>query len=255
MTNEQLYSDRAGDYDRHRPGYPDEAIDFVCAAGGMDGDSVLADIGSGTGISAAAFARRVRMVYAVEPNDAMRAIAESRHGASGSFVSVNATAEDTGLSPRSLDGVVTAQALHWFDLGRAREEFARVLKPDRSVALIWNIRLTHGSAFRSAYEEVIERHAANYGRVKAFDAALPEIVERFFGSGRFIARDFENRQDLSWPGLAGRTSSNSYAPRYGSAAHDAMIEDLRLVYDVYQSDGKVRLDYICRVYMGRLDDE
>jgi len=43
--------------------------------------------------------------------------------------------------------VTAAQAAHWFDRQKARHEFARILKPDGWLFLVWNERRTDSSAF------------------------------------------------------------------------------------------------------------
>jgi SAM-dependent methyltransferase len=79
-------------------------------------------------------------VFAIEPNEAMRAPAEKALGQRQGFVSVDARAEATGLAPRSVDAVIAAQAFHWFDPPRARAEFERILRPGGPILLVWNER-------------------------------------------------------------------------------------------------------------------
>ncbi len=66
------FSDRAGAYSRHRPGYPSEVFDRLFDGLGDPAALFVADIGAGTGISAALLAQRVAHVDAIEPNANMR---------------------------------------------------------------------------------------------------------------------------------------------------------------------------------------
>src|SRR5215210_7135026 len=70
------FSDRVGHYVRYRPGYPLEVIGFLREHGVLAADSVVVDVGSGTGISAELFLREGNRVYGVEPNAEMRGAAE-----------------------------------------------------------------------------------------------------------------------------------------------------------------------------------
>src|SRR5207247_1259980 len=73
------FSGLASDYAAHRPVYPDEAIDFVVARADLGPLALIVDIGAGTGISSRLFARRGLQVVGIEPNDEMRAQADSPH--------------------------------------------------------------------------------------------------------------------------------------------------------------------------------
>lgn len=84
----------------------------------------------------------------------------------GRFTSVAATAENTTLSDRSVDFVTAGQAFHWFDAGKARREFARVLKPGGSVVLIWNSRRKDGKPFLVAYENLLRVYGTDYREVR-----------------------------------------------------------------------------------------
>src|SRR5262245_17027369 len=128
----QRFSDRASDYVRYRPTYPDEAIDAVLAGLGPSERLVAADIGAGTGISARLLGDRGVRVIAVEPGDGMR-------GAAASHPKVTwlaGAAEATGLRSQVVDLVLCAQSFHWFRGADALSEFARVLKPGRRLAIV-----------------------------------------------------------------------------------------------------------------------
>ena len=81
---------------------------------------MVADIGSGTGISARPFLENGNTVYGVEPNEAMRAAAEEFLKDYPNFHSVEGRSDDTGLAAGSVDIVIAAQAFHWFDLETTR---------------------------------------------------------------------------------------------------------------------------------------
>src|SRR5947208_450110 len=67
----------AGDYARHRPQYPAAAVDFIISRAGLGPQSLVVDVGAGTGISTRLFARRGLRVVGVEPNDDMRRRAQA----------------------------------------------------------------------------------------------------------------------------------------------------------------------------------
>ena len=76
MNTVERFSNRVANYVKYRPGYPAEVIQFFKDRLGITDDSVIADIGSGTGLSAKVFLENGNTVYGVEPNAAMRDAAQ-----------------------------------------------------------------------------------------------------------------------------------------------------------------------------------
>lgn len=56
----------------------------------------------------------------------------------GRIATLVGTAEETGLPDASADLVTAAQAWHWFDTERACAEILRILRPEGTLALVWN---------------------------------------------------------------------------------------------------------------------
>ena len=82
------------------------------------------------------------------------------------MVSVAGTAEETTLRSASVDFVTAAQAAHWFDLPRARAEFARILRPEGWCVLIWNERRTATTPFLRDYEQLLLTYGTDYKEVR-----------------------------------------------------------------------------------------
>src|SRR6266536_3044655 len=117
------FTDRVEDYARWRPGYPRPVLDALRAEIGLRPDHVVADVGSGTGLLSRIFVDHGHLVYGVEPNRAMAAVAEAELSASGCFRSIPGRAEATGLPAQSVDLVAAGQAFHWFSVPETRTEF------------------------------------------------------------------------------------------------------------------------------------
>lgn len=135
MTGQRSLSfgEEAAAYERGRPSYPPEAINWLLPAGASD----VLDLGAGTGKLTVRLAERGLAVTAVDP------IPEMLDVLRGSLPSVPAllgTAEEIPLPAGSVDAVLVAQAWHWFDPDRAAAEVARVLRPGGRLGLLWNIR-------------------------------------------------------------------------------------------------------------------
>ena len=243
------FSDRVDDYVRYRPGYPDGVLAVLRAGVGLTPAAVIADVGAGTGISTELFLRNGNPVFAVEPNREMRAAAERRLGGRPGFTSVAGTAEATTLPAASVDGIVVAQAFHWFEPTKARTEFRRILRPGGWVALIWNTR-RKDTPFARAYETLLEAFGTDYAQVKheRIDGA---VLAGFFAPG-FARRSLPNAQDLDFDGLRGRLLSSSYAPPPGHPRHRPMLAALAKVFRDHQRDGRVRMEYETQIHFGRI---
>lgn len=120
-------------YDRARPSYPREAVEWLTGRV----PATVVELGAGTGKLTDRLVEAGHDVLATDPLDEMLAHLRLRHP--GLRV-VNATAEAIPAATRSVDTVVAAQAFHWFDHERALREVARVLKPEGRIALVWNQR-------------------------------------------------------------------------------------------------------------------
>ena len=124
---------QAAAYERGRPSYPPEAIDWLLPTGARD----VLDLGAGTGKLTTRLVERGLNVVAVDP------IAEMLEVLSTSLPDTPAllgTAEDIPLPDDSVDAVLVAQAWHWVDPERAVPEVARVLRPGGRLGLVWNTR-------------------------------------------------------------------------------------------------------------------
>jgi ubiquinone/menaquinone biosynthesis C-methylase UbiE len=122
------FSDRVDNYVKYRPGYPGEVITFLQRECDLSDNSVVADIGSGTGIFTKLLLEKGYKVYAVEPNDDMQEAARQYLGSSQDFIPTAGSAEATTLPSSSIDLVVCAQAFHWFNNEKTKTEFKRILK-------------------------------------------------------------------------------------------------------------------------------
>jgi SAM-dependent methyltransferase len=248
----QRFSTRVENYVRYRPGYPKAILDLLRRECRLTPASVIADIGSGTGISARLFLDNGNRVYGIEPNREMREAGEQLLAQHPRFVSVAAAAEATTLPDALVEFVVAGQAFHWFDREKARAEFVRILKPAGWVVLMWNERRVHDTLFLRNYERLLKTYSTDYAEVdhRRIDAAA---LGAFFGRGGYRVARFDNKQRFDFEGMRGRLLSSSYAPEPGHPNHDPMLAELRRIFDAHQSHGIVTIPYDTNVYWGHLD--
>ena len=127
------FGSAAAAYERGRPSYPPEAIDWLLPAGAHD----VLDLGAGTGKLTTRLVERGLAVVAVDPIAEMLEVLRTSLPATRALLG---TAEEIPLEDNSVDAVLVAQAWHWFDPSRAIPEVARVLRPGGRLGLVWNTR-------------------------------------------------------------------------------------------------------------------
>lgn len=249
--SKERFSNRVADYIRYRPSYPPAVIDALRHDCALAPQSVVADVGSGTGILTKLLLENGNLVYGVEPNAEMREAGEIFLANYPKFRSVDGSAEVTTLPAASVDLIVAGQAFHWFDRAAARREFVRILKPGSFVALIWNEREVNATLFMSEYEQLLQRHGTDYSAIH-HKYSEQSGIDEFFAPSKVAASEFENRQQVDFDGLKGRLMSASYAPPVGDPRHEPMIDELRALFARHQHDGRASILYRTRIYFARL---
>ena len=133
-----LYSTKAEKYAKYRWDYAPDAIAAIFDAVGISDQTVIADLGAGTGILTKHFVGQARLVYAIEPEAEMGAMLEKAVSGNQFCQIINRSAENTGLPAHSVDLITVGQAIHWFEPEAARSEFQRLLKPGGWLAVLRN---------------------------------------------------------------------------------------------------------------------
>lgn len=241
------FSNRAENYARFRPGYPDGLFAFLETAMNIKASDCIVDIGSGTGLFAEPFLKRGFSVVCIEPNDDMRKAGEERLKKYVAFQSIGSTAEGTGLPDESVDLITVAQTFHWLDPIGARLETKRVLKPHGQVVLAWN-RQTSESEFEKKYTALRNQYRIGEPGPVQID---PVAIQQFFAPAVPVVKTFENEQLLDFEGLKGQLLSKSYIPLPGHETYDAMITDLIKLFVNYNESGLVRIRYETLLYYGK----
>jgi len=253
MTSDSTkrFSNRVENYVKFRPSYPHEVLAFLKKECGLSKESIIADIGAGTGIFTELLLDEGYTVYAVEPNEPMRHAAIEQLSANKKFIPVDGTAEATTLPAKSIDLIVCAQAFHWFNDAKTQVEFSRILKDSGKAALIWNNRLAAVDDFSEAYEELLKRDGIDYNKVN--HRKIKDIdFKAFFKDGIYTLTKYPNTQIFDEAGLIGRAFSSSYVPAEGTEAAERFLPLLKDIFNKYNVDGKVSFQYQTEIYLGEV---
>ena len=243
-TSITRFSDRVDDYVKYLPNYPEQIIEILTEKIGLNHNFIIADVGSGTGISSEIFITSGNKVFAVEPNKEMREAAELRYVNDSNFISVNGTAEQTNLKEHSVNIIFCGQAFHWYSKVAAKIEFSRILKPKGHTVLAWNVR-KEKSSFEKAYESILKK-IPEYSEVTHKNISDKDIAD-FFLPKMMRKQWLPNFQAFNLDGLKGRLRSSSYCPKRGKDCDKLMHEIENLFYKC-EKGGSVIFEYETRVY-------
>lgn len=252
LKNENRFAGKADMYKKFRPTYPIELIDYLYSQIGFNQDSVIADIGSGTGIFSRLLLERGSQVYCVEPNEDMRMTAEFDLAEFDNCVSVNATAENTTLENASVDFITTAQAFHWFNRENFKAECKRILKANGKAVIIINDR-DYGQEIVKKDYAIRAKYAvgdkAGLGRGFGF---RDDIVKDFFIDNIFECQKFQNNLQFDKDSFIGRNLSTSYAPKEETdrEKYNGLVCELGELFDEYNSNGILFFPHFSKSYIG-----
>ena len=245
------FSSRVDDYVKYRPHYPVEILDLLAAKCAMTPESVIADIGSGTGILTRLFLENGNPVIGVEPNKEMREAGEEYLTDFARFTSVDGTSEMSRLPAKTVDFILAAQAFHWFDQIKTRAEFQRILNDDGYVVLVWNDRRIDSTPFLRDYESLLQKFATDYNEINHKNVQDKAVFIAFYGAMPSEAT-FDNMQHFDFAGLMGRLNSSSYVPGADDPRHARLMQRAKEIFDAHQVKGLVTFEYDTRVYFGRI---
>jgi SAM-dependent methyltransferase len=229
-------------YRRGRPDYPPEAIGVIVEAAELGPGRRVLDLAAGTGALTRPLVASGALVVAVEPVEAMRSMlartAPDAHPCA-------ALAEALPFADGSIDAVTVAQAFHWFDAERARDEIHRVLSDRGVLALLWNVR-DDRDQLQAALTSLMEpyRLATPSHRGERWRAA-------FDGDSGFEplgGSTFRMRQWLDADGLVDRVCSVSFM---AALDEDERAEVERRVRSLVDGRAAIELPYRTDVWITR----
>ncbi|KAJ5278739.1 hypothetical protein N7478_004111 [Penicillium angulare] len=217
------YNEAQGEnYSKFRPEYHPNVYENIVNHHTSTGGTfdTLIDIGCGPGTATHALAPKFTQVFGLDPSPGMISVAraQSANKPTSNVRFEVSTAEDLGrnLSPpieeNSVDLIISANAVHWFDMPRFWATAARVLKPKGTVALwspgrpLMSSSTPNASKIEAAIEEWETEYLAPFlepgniiVRNAYVDLVLPWMADEpvtAFEEGSFIRKDWGVDEDF-----------------------------------------------------------
>lgn len=221
------FTNRAEAYAKGRPGYPKEAIEKIMEF--VSSDTIVADIGAGTGIFTKELAKYGNIVYAVEPNADMRKQLMNTLQPYASVKIVDGTAETTTLPDHSVNIITVAHALHWFQFDAFRTECERIIMPDGWIMVLYN--------------HVPGKEMTDFCR-KAVDNFLPDPM----------VWSFYNPIQYTWENWLAYITSQDDSPMPDGPRYEDHVMALKKEFERNSTDGLLCCDRITKIYCERMAD-
>jgi SAM-dependent methyltransferase len=235
------FGQNAAEYELARPGYPPDAVAFLTERLGLGPGQTVLDVGAGTGKLTRLLMPTGASLVAVEPVAAMRA--QFQRSLPGVTVH-DATANHLPVEDGSADAIVCAQAFHWFATVETLEEFARVLKPGRLLALVWNTR-DYTVPWVQRFTELLRGYEG--GRPDHHRGSWREVFDADVLFTPLEQTTFFHEQTMTPDLLVARAASMSFI---GAMGESARAEILQRVHQLGSEQGRsFVLPYRTEVYL------
>ncbi len=229
---------RAGYYNKGRPGYPKECIDYIINKFELSSDSVIADIGAGTGILTRPFLEYGCRVYAVEPEKNMFTVLKENLCRYPNAVLLPTCAENTEIPESACDAAVIGTAFHWFDKENFRRECLRFLKDHRYIAIL---RISNNT-----------ESDKDIDRANGFTERDVQTAKDFFKNGFTERITFEYTEKYNAERFVAEKLSSATAPLPGDPNFEPYVWRCQTVYKKHFGNETAELPFAVNCCIGRL---
>lgn len=215
------FTGKAEAYAKGRPSYAKQAVEYILSL--VSKDAVFADIGAGTGKFSYLIASKGYTLFSVEPNRDMRNQLQMTLEGYENATIIEGTSSATTLKDNSINVIVCAQALHWFDPEQYMSECKRIGK-DRFLAVV-----------------VYNDHTP-IGKVSHRQSA----VDRFLNNP--ILMEFENNLTFNQDQWINFMTSHSSDPIKGTSEYHEHLQKITNRFDNEQINGLIHIEESTKVF-------
>ncbi len=171
------------DYERMRPGYPENLIEDMIELTGLPEKAKILEIGCGTGQATAPMVRRGYQMTCLDIGENLLEIARNKFR--GSDIRFINSSFENWIPDGKYDMVMSATAWHWIDKEIGYRKANEVLSKSGSLALIWNKHPTPFTGFFKDSQVVYDKVFPKKGVPKLTSIWVEEQASEITESGYF----------------------------------------------------------------------
>lgn len=257
--HESMMFDRAASYyDKYRPGYPQEIIDTLIMKTHIDSNSLLLEIGPGSGKATQLLAPYGCDLLCIDPGSQLVEAGKKKFADFDNIRFDVGRFEEYPVSTATFDVVFSAQSFHWIPQPVGYRKCAEILKNEGCLALLWNMYITFDNEIDNELLEI----SARYGGIADFlsESGCEKRIES-------IAAGIKNSGLFSQPQIHRLLWKQSYSPdEYfgfmltGNRFIQKTEEEKKRAYkDIVnlsnKNNGKIERPYLCVLYLAQKNGE
>jgi SAM-dependent methyltransferase len=235
----------AEDYEATRPGWPLEPFTAVLEHFAVRERPDVVDVAAGTGKLTRTLALFAGTLVAIEPDAELREVIQRVLPDVDVF---SGTAEAIPLEEASADVVCAGQAFHWFDLERAGDEFARVLRPGGILIAGWNVPTADGGWYDAVVEYLDTENPAH---LPSNDRDWTAAFNGLEGFADLYEVAFRHEQPTSYDSFARLLGTHSATIRLAPERRAQLIEETRAVAverGAFDAEGNGAIPQSCELF-------
>lgn len=239
----QGFQAAAGDYERARPDYPDDARSWLAERLDLRAGRKVVDIAAGTGKLTRLLVATGATVQAVEPVAGMR---ERLTAALPDVELLEGVAEQIPLEDASVDAATVGQAFHWFDGDRALGEIHRVTRGGSRLAIVYNRRLLD-HPLQAALEAIVAPRRAQTPAHRS--GQWREAFARTRLWAPVEDAELAHVQLLDRRGVVARVASTSFIAKLPADQRNDVLDQVQAL--VKDRSEPIELPYVCELAVWR----
>lgn len=254
MQEMKKFDNIATIYDKYRPTYPIELINNVIEKCHFNDKNIqIADIGAGTGIFTQMLINDGREIIAIEPNKDMRDVLIKKFEDNNSVEVIDGSAENTNIKNNKMDLVTVAQAFHWFDMEKFRNECKRILQPQGKIFIVWN-KINMENKIVRQMKEIDYKYSNQYQEVNTIlqKEEIDNKIEQFFQHKKYEKIILNNDIEYDEKSFIGYNLSKSYSLRNTDNKYLEYIQAFKDLFDKYQNNGVISISNQIYGYLGEI---
>lgn len=251
------YGEVADAYNRVRPRYPQELIDWAIELTKLPSNASILELGCGPGNATVSFAKLGFSMICLEPNQTACRLAKQNCSPYPQVEIINTTFEEWELESEHFYAVLAANSLHWVSPQVRYTKTREALQEKGFLIALWNLSPQPSYEIYQAMQEVYQTHEASflnrYEDRNTQEEILKGLGQLILESGCFKNLRFEQipcKIYYSIDDYLTLLSTLSFYIALEPVQRINLLESLRSVLEKV-SDGTVEISYLSAVQIAQ----